>query len=85
MGLGSILGACARESRLSNEANITVPFIIAVFRFVLSSLGHYINRGIIGDIAKIEDWSRSVSASNSHGLDLPGQASPTKQSEGLGG
>ena len=73
MGSGSMLGACARESRLSNAANITVPFIIAVSRFVLSSLGYYINWDIIEDIAKIEDWSGSVSSSNSQGLDLPGQ------------
>ena len=43
-----------------------------------------INRDTIGDIAKIEDWSGSVSLSNSQGLDLPGQASPTEQSECLG-
>ena len=44
-----------------------------------------INRDIIGDIAKFEDWSRSVALSNCQGLDLPGHASPTKQSESLGG
>ena len=44
-----------------------------------------INRDIIGDTATIEDWSGSVSLSNSQGLDLPGQASPNKQSESLGG
>ena len=43
------------------------------------------DRDIPGDIAKIEDPSGSVQMSNSHNLDLPGQASPNKQSESLGG
>ena len=44
-----------------------------------------VHRDIAGDIAKIEDPSGSVQTSNSHNLDLPGQASPNKQSESLGG
>ena len=38
---------------------------------------------IIGDIANIEDLSRSVLTSTCQGLDLPGQASRNKQSESL--
>ena len=47
--------------------------------------GHSMNRDIIEDNAKIEDWPGSGSSSNSRGLDLPGQARLTKQSECLGG
>ena len=43
------------------------------------------SQDIIGDIAKIKDWSGSVQISNSQGLDLPRQASPKKQTESLGG
>ena len=39
------------------------------------------NQDIIGDIAKLEDWSGSVQISTCQGLDLPRQASPNKQSE----
>ena len=31
----------------------------SLFPVLLSSLGHYINQDIIGDITKIEDWSQS--------------------------
>ena len=43
----------------------------------------YVDQDIIGDIAKIEDWSESVQISTCQGLDLPGQASPNKQSKSL--
>ena len=49
------------------------------------SINQDIIRDTIGDIAQIEDWSGSVSSSNSQGLHLLRQASPTRQSESLGG
>ena len=53
--------------------------------FLLNLAHSSIRAHIVGDIAKIEDWSGSVSFCNSQGLDLTGQASPTKQSASLGG
>ena len=41
------------------------------------------NQDIIGTLGKIEDWSGSVQISACQGLEMPGQASPNKQSESL--
>ena len=42
-----------------------------------------VERDIIEDIAELEDRSLSIQLSTCQGLDLPGQASPNKQSESL--